>query len=125
MSLNTNMLIGAQLVSFDDYGFTVKKGEETYVFEYETDYGGCCGFTQIDTDLCVDLNDPSNNPVITKVELDPYCDDGDGLIITLFGLYKPLAIANVYASSGSGWEYGASVSLHCVQTDETTTLVQY
>lgn len=125
MSLDANMLIGAQLVDFNDEGFTVIKDGKTFNFEYYCYGGDCSSYIEIETELYVDLSDTSNNPVITKVE-GLSCDDaGQCCDITLYGLYKPMATASISADSDSGYGYGACVLLHCNQTDESIELANY
>ena len=87
-----NTLVGAQLVSFNDEGFTVMKDGRAFNFEYYCYEGDCSSYIGIETELYVNLSDTSNNPVITKVEGLPCNDPGQCCDITLYGLYKQIAI---------------------------------
>jgi hypothetical protein len=117
-----NMLLGAQLREFNDRQFTVKdKFGEIRTFVFEEDEGGCCGFNELVNKLLISSDDLSRNPVITKIEArttNEYSEE-DHVIITLFGEAKKLAEIDSLSSSGSGWCYGACVTLRCVQTDES------
>ena len=125
MSFDINILIGAQLINFDDEGFTVIKDGKTFSFEYYCYEGDCSSYIEIETELYVNLSDTSNNPVITKVEGLPCNDPGQCCDITLYGLYKPMAKAFISADIDSGYGYGACVQLHCNQTNEPVELVSY
>ena len=52
-------------------------------------------------------------------------NDEDRLIITLFGEQKQLAEFESMSSSGSGWHYGATVTLHCLKTNEKEVLTSW
>ena len=126
-----NNLLGAQLVSLDEYGFTVRNaegepGERHFVFD--DDSGDCCGFNQIETKLLISEDEANRNPIITGIveERDENSyGDGDSLTITFFGESKLLAQINSYSSSGSGWGYGATVTCKCVETQEQEVLTSW
>jgi hypothetical protein len=64
------------------------------------------------------------NPIITNVyhvEDDDSCDQHTAKI-TLFGEYAPLAELDSLSSSGSGWSYGACVTLECLETTESCVI---
>jgi hypothetical protein len=114
-------LIGAQILNVDNNCILVKKGEEVYKLEIISDDGDCCGYADFTTNLLYTPND-LRNPVITNVSReDAEYDNQDSSIITFFGESKPLATIESNAGSGSGWGYGACVSLHCkaLGIDET------
>ena len=121
-------LLGAQLVEFDDKHIVVKDefgNVQTFVFE--EDEGGCCGFNNLVNTLFISKEDLARNPVITKIEC---CAVGeweyeDRVIITLFGEAAKLAEIDSLSSSGSGWCYGACVTLRCVQTKESTVITSW
>lgn len=114
----TNELIGAQLISFDKDKFKVKtaKGKiRTFVLEEEA--GDCCGCNDVISTLLIDKKELANNPIITDItEIDNEEDEGNRHILTLVGVSKPLAEIDSYSSSGSGWCYGACVTLVCEET---------
>lgn len=107
-------LFGYQLVSINQKEIIVQKDNRRYVLEITEDAGDCCGFNEINTTLLVSETELANNPIITNVEIDE-CVDGDGsrAKLTFFGEYKPIAVVNSYSSSGSGWCYGACVTIEC------------
>lgn len=114
-------LIGAQIVSVGDDCIEVKKGDEFFKLEITSDDGDCCGFADFTTNLLYSPND-LRNPVITNVtRKDEEGYDGDSSIITFFGESKLLATIESNAGSGSGWSYGAFVTLRCTALgiDET------
>ena len=120
-------LIGYQLVSIYDTMITVRKGNSIYELYIEQDYGGCCGFNEVSTSLLISETEVKRNPVITDVVIEN--GNGDGYQttakITFFGEYKTLAELNALSSSGSGWCYGASVSVVCKALDMEETITQY
>lgn len=119
-------LIGYQLVSLDDSGFVVTKDGEFKHFEFNEDYGDCCGYNNICTTLFIDDNVLKNNPVITNIVIDndnkeDNCD-GEAITITFFGGDKMLSKIESESGSGSGWQYGATVTCKCVETKEEEIL---
>ena len=61
-------LIGWRLTKIDNSGFEVEKGGNVKHFVFDEDYGDCCGYNEITTNLLVSEEDLSTNPVITEVE---------------------------------------------------------
>ena len=108
-------LIGYQLVSIDDTKIVVRKDNTEYVLNIEEDCGDCCGYNEITTKLLISDTELNRNPIITNVEMTEDEDDCAGMSgkLTFFGEYKPMAVVDTYSSSGSGWCYGAYVSIHC------------
>lgn len=111
-------LVGYHLVDIDDTHIIVKKGDTEYVLRIMEDYGDCCGYNEITTKLFVSETELGLNPIITNVEIDKSetergWTDGESCKLTFFGGYKPLAVVDTYSSSGSGWCYGACVSICC------------
>lgn len=110
-------LVGYQLISIDASHIVVKKGYKKYVLEIEDECGGCCGFNNINTQLLVSAEELNRNPIITNVTMENEdADDyyyGDAMRVTFFGEAKPLAELCSFSSSGSGWGYGACVTIKC------------
>lgn len=71
--------------------------------------------------------DGKENPVITKIEdTEEQEDYGEQKVrITFFGLDKKIAEINASAGSGSGWAYGACVSVWCVENNKSETLASW
>ena len=107
-------LVGYQLVKIDDDKIIVSKGNKTYVLNIEEDYGDCCGYNNIKTEMFFEENS-KNNPIITRIEKKQIGleDDGERVEITFFGENKELAKIDSLSSSGSGWSYGACVIVKC------------
>jgi hypothetical protein len=114
----TNELIGAQLISFGKDKFKVKTAKgKVKTFVLDEDEGDCCGYNEVVSTLLISKKELANNPIITDIkETDDEEDDGNRHILTLVGVSKPLAEINSYSSSGSGWCYGACVTLECKET---------
>ena len=113
-----NNLVGFQLVDLNDDVMIVKKEDKTYALEFDCDYGSCCGYAQIKNSLLIDESVITRNPVITKIENKSSRNNDsdyyeDNVLITLFGEYKPIAEIEARAGSGSGWHYGAAVTVMC------------
>lgn len=108
-------LVGFQLVSIDDNEVIVSKDNREYRLKIIRDEGDCCGFTELETKLLISNEDAKRNPVITDVYINEHGGEWGGQVVrvTFFGEYLPLANVYTYASSGSGWCYGASVSIDC------------
>lgn len=117
-------LVGFQLVELNDDTMVVKKDNNVYTIDFNRDEGDCCGYTEVENNLLFDKNNTKSNPIITKIETESDTDeygDYDVINITLFGEYKPMATIRAEAGSGSGWCYGASVTVECkpLQLEET------
>ena len=111
-------LIGSKLISFDNDGFSVilPNGEQRDFVFYE-DYGDCCGYNELSTELLISADELSNNPIITNIEKTDTSEcDEDSVKIAFFGECKKIAEVNSLSSSGSGWCYGACVTLVCEET---------
>lgn len=118
-------LVGYQLVSINETEIVVKQNRKVFTLHIKEDEGDCCGYNDIETSLFIDKEDLTRNPVITKVEMSlEDNDDWDGqkCKITFFGESKPIAELNTHSSSGSGWCYGACVSLICDDIELNETL---
>lgn len=110
-------LIGAQILTVSVDSIEVKLGDEVFTLEIISDGGDCCGYAEFTTNLLYSEND-SRNPIITNVSLKSgESDYEDSSVITFYGESKPLATIESEAGSGSGWSYGAFVSLKCKALD--------
>lgn len=119
-------LIGAQLIEINERGFVVRKDGELIRFSFIEDYGDCCGFNQIKTHLFISKDELRRNPIITNIQEDSvHSNDSSDLTITFFGEQKRIAKIDSMSSSGSGWGYGAFVSLRCLKTKEEEILTQW
>lgn len=119
------LLVGAQLVDISNSHITIKiKGKE-FVLEIEEDYGDCCGYNEVET-KCFYEKGSKRNPVITDIKVDTENEDnGNRCILTFFGEDKMLAEVNSFSSSGSGWFYGACVTIECDVLKLNETLSQW
>ena len=112
------LLIGMQLVKWDDDKkiLTVKNEDQLLdlVFD-DSDEGDCCGYNEFFANLLVSDDDLSLNPVITNVEVlhNSDADDWQESKITFFGESKKLLCIESESGSGSGWSYGACVTVKC------------
>ena len=118
-------LIGSQILKIAEDYIEVQKDGKIYKLEINEDQGDCCGWADFKTNLLYTEND-IRNPIITNVETEDTSDgDSSSSIITFFGEYKPLVSIESNSGSGSGWCYGACVSLECKALDITEILVSY
>ena len=103
-------LIGARLLDLTDEGILVEKDGKVYRIEIDDDSGDCCGYNEITTNL---LCTKDSRPVITNIEhtVDDSDCDSESAKVVFFGECKPIAEINTLSSSGSGWGYGATVTL--------------
>jgi hypothetical protein len=123
---NLDRLIGWQLVSITDTEITLTKDGEIIRAALIGDEGGCCGWYDVTTHLLIDDYELSRNPIVTKVErIEKDDGDGDLVCLVLLGEEKALAAVNTYASSGSGWCYGACVTIKCSTLDLEETLAEW
>lgn len=106
-------LIGYQLIDLNKNEIIVQKNERRFSIEIEDDFGSCCGYNVIKTHLYVD-NDIKRNPIITDItKREEDTGYSDRCCITFFGEEGSLANLYTTSSSGSGWCYGAAVTLKC------------
>jgi len=107
-------LIGAELIEITPQHIIVDKDGERYEINIDDDGGDCCGYNEIETHLLVSEH---SRPVITSVKVDDESSAcggwGDAARLTFFGESKPIAEIESLSSSGSGWGYGATVTLIC------------
>ena len=113
MSYGLQALVGFQILFMDEEHIVVAKNEEIFVLTIEDDEGDCCGYNEITTDLMYGAFS-KHNPVITKVfEEREEQSEGQFCSIIFFGESAPIGNIMSYSSSGSGWGYGATVSIRC------------
>jgi hypothetical protein len=118
-------LVGFQLISLDNEQMVVQKDSKVYSLNFMCDEGDCCGYSNIFNTLFIDTNDIKENPIITNIEYSSTNDDYDTIKITLFGGMKKLAQIEAEAGSGSGWCYGATVTVECQPLEMSETLVSW
>lgn len=123
----TSMLIGMQLIGWDDGKkiLTVKDRSKLFdlVFD-DSDEGDCCGYNVFFAELFTSEEDLAQNPIITRVEVEKNVEcDEEKAKITFFGGAKKLLKLESLSSSGSGWTYGACVTVRCkaMELDEVVT----
>lgn len=113
-----NKLIGAQIASLSEDAIVVQdKNGETFNISFYTDNGDCCGYANISKTLFFKPNN-ENNPVITNWTYDERRYGSQTVILTLYGLNKPLAEYEFECGSGSGWCYGATITAMCTLKNE-------
>lgn len=115
-------LIGASLVEINEDYIKIDYHGTLLKINIIKDYGDCCGYNEITANLLIDDN---SKPIITKIQTEETCDEGNNVLITFFGEYKPIATLNSFSYSGSGWAYGASVTLKCEELDMDTLVSQW
>lgn len=123
-------LVGYRLIEIDNDGFKVKKDDDIKTFEFDEDYGDCCGYNEVTVNLLVSQNELANNPIITEVnyanpqKMHSY-NGCDQIVITFMGESRPIAEINSESGSGSGWNYGAHAWVTCRETNETEILTEW
>ncbi len=110
-------LIGAQILSMNEDKIHVKLGDQVHTLEIESYDGDCCGYADFTTTLLYE-EENLRNPIITNVEFENNGDAySDSSTITFYGESKTLATIESDAGSGSGWSYGACVTIRCKTLD--------
>ena len=107
-------LVGFQLIDLTEDKILVRSPEgKVYTLFIEDDEGDCCGYNDITTTLKIKRNSKTN-PIIAKVSTRNE-DEGEGesCYVAFYGDSKVLGTINTYSSSGSGWSYGANVTVRC------------
>lgn len=108
-------LVGMRLISINAEGLIVKDASGAqHTLWIDTDEGGCCGYTEVVASLVLD---EGNEPVIVKIEEEYASDNCSEVKVTFFGESKPIAELEIETGSGSGWCYGASVTISCKDLD--------
>ena len=110
-----DVLIGSQILTMDDSTIVVVKDGVNYTL-YIGDYpGDCCGFNEIQTVLNYGKNH-ADNPIITNITSERDKEGGE-CKVTFYGDSKVIGTIDAYSSSGSGWKYGACVTVECKALD--------
>ena len=109
-------LVGFQLVDLTEEKILVRAPSgKIFTLFIEDDEGDCCGFNDITTTLEVKKNSKIN-PIITKIDIcNEEEDEGERCYVTFYGDSKILGSIDTHSSSGSGWNYGANVTVRCSQ----------
>lgn len=102
-------LVGYQLIDLTDRHIVIGKDNKQYKIEIIDNYGGCCGYNEITTNFKIEKCS-KENPIITRVD---FKTDGSSCEISFYGQHKQIGILSAESSSGSGWCYGANVTLKC------------
>lgn len=115
-------LVGAQLINLTEEYIDVEKNGTRYrinIIEYE---GDCCGYNEITTNLFISDKNFKRNPIITKVTIEDENCGGNRVRLVFFGEDNNLGVLDTYSYSGSGWCYGACVTLVCDELNIHTIL---
>ena len=119
------VLIGAQILKINEDSITVKLNNNTYTLTLDTYDGDCCGYANFELNMLYSEND-ERNPIVTNIEYENRdYHDGDAFVITFYGENKEFATIEGIASSGSGWMYGANVSIRCAELGIEDVLAIY
>lgn len=119
-------LVGYQLISMTEEKIVVQKNGIAYTLMIVEDEGDCCGYNEITAQLYFDENNLTHNPVITNVKVtSKEVGDANEVEITFFGEVKVIAELTSMSSSGSGWQYGACVSIVCKDIDLNETISEW
>ena len=114
-------LIGYKLISANEKQLIVEKDNNRYVLLINDDYGDCCGYNTIKTHFDLRVNPVITNVVVTKNDTG---EEEEGRVV-FFGPEKTLGIIETSSSSGSGWCYGACVSISCRKLKLQETISQW
>ena len=119
-------LIGFQLVEINDSEIKLKKGDKTFTLSIVEDYGDCCGYNDIETNLFISKEELNRNPVITDITIEKseteWCETCK---VVFFGEEKNIAKLETNSGSGSGWCYGACAWVKCKELDLDEVLSQW
>lgn len=120
-------LIGYKLEKINDEEIIVSKENQLYTLKFEENEGDCCGYNKLETNLLID---EKNKPIITNVKYkdisgETTFGDDDTIEITFFGENKEIAKIKSMSSSGSGWCYGACVTIKCKELNINETLSEW
>lgn len=118
-------LIGAQVTKVGKDEIDVQLNGKGYTLYLDSDDGDCCGYSGFEI-IHFDEENTSDNPIITNVEYEGEDDyDESTSKVTFFGLHKEILKIESSAGSGSGWNYGANVTISCKELDIDNTLAAW
>ena len=108
-------LIGYKLEKINNNEIVISNDNKLYILKFEEDEGGCCGYNELETTLLID---GKNKPIITNVKYEDVSEEdkwgaSEIIKITFFGENKEIANIKSKSTSGSGWCYGACVTVNC------------
>lgn len=120
-------LIGYRLEKINDEEIIISKNDKLYVLKIQQDEGDCCGYNELETILLISDN---NKPIITNIEYEDIsenegCGYNETIKITFFGENKEIATIKSTSSSGSGWCYGACVTVKCKELNINEVISQW
>lgn len=120
-------LIGYRLEKINNEEIIISKNDKLYELKIEQDDGGCCGYNDLETTLLISDN---SKPVITNIEYEDITKnedwgDSETIKITFFGENKEIATIKSKSSSGSGWCYGACVTVKCKELSMNEVISQW
>ena len=120
-------LIGYRLEKINDEEIIISKNDKLYVLKIQQDEGDCCGYNELETTLLISDN---NKPIITNIEYKDISEnedwgDNETIKITFFGENKEIATIKSTSSSGSGWCYGACVTVKCKELNINEVISQW
>lgn len=120
-------LIGYRLEKISNEEIIISKNDKLYVLKFEEDEGNCCGYNELETTLLISDN---NKPIITNIEYEDISENEDWgyneiIKITFFGENKEIATIKSKSSSGSGWHYGACVTVKCKELNINEVISQW
>lgn len=105
-------LIGYKLIAIHNDMIEVSKDGISHYIHITRDEGDCCGYNELKTELYLSQN---CYPIITNVscekKVEPF--DSETCKITFYGLDNKLASIESTSGSGSGYAYGACVTIKC------------
>ena len=105
-------LIGYKLIAIHKDMIEVSKDGISHFIHIKQDEGDCCGYNELNTELYLSSN---CYPIITNVscekKVEPF--DCETCKITFYGLDNKLASIESTSGSGSGYAYGACVTIKC------------
>lgn len=119
-----NKLIGSQVLKVEKDCIIVKKDDKVFQLDILDFNGDCCGYAKFKTQFLYSEND-NRNPIITNITHEREDGYGETSLVTFYGESKEIATIESEAGSGSGWLYGASVSIVCKELEIDEILVEW
>lgn len=122
--MNLKDLIGFTFVEMKNDIIIVEKNGKFYELDICTDDGDCCGYADFTTTFFIEGKEKPGI-IDVKLEDDDPDSEEDRVKVTFFGLHKKIAEINAWASSGSGWCYGACVTITCKALDLEEVIAEW